>query len=57
VQHEGCRFRLVAGNEFHLGFHQAADEVDIARKPVEAGNDERRLAPLQSASVFASAGR
>ncbi len=33
----------IGGNEVHTAFHQAGNEMDVTGKPVQLGNDERRL--------------
>jgi hypothetical protein len=37
----------VHGHEFYTTFHQAADEIDIARQPVELGDKQRCLSRLE----------
>ena len=44
--------QAIARNELHLGFHQAADEMNVAGKAVEAGNDERRLVALAGGKIL-----
>ena len=40
VDHEGVGARHVAGHEINLALHQAADEMDVARKSVQLRNDK-----------------
>jgi hypothetical protein len=36
-------FGHVHSHEFYTAFHQPADEMDVARQPVELGDQQRRL--------------
>jgi hypothetical protein len=42
------RMRVVAGDKIDPTLHQAGDEMDVARQPVELGNDQGRLASSAS---------
>ena len=44
VQFERLGIRAVADEERHTALHQAGNEVDVAAKAVQAGNDQRGLA-------------
>ncbi len=41
MQHERGGGRHVAGHERHALFHQGRDEGDVARQPIEFGNQQR----------------
>jgi hypothetical protein len=48
MQHERIGVRAQLGDdERRLVSHQAADEMDVAAKPVELGDNDRGLVPLR----------
>src|SRR5436189_3702359 len=46
MNHELVGVRVVRSNEIDAAFHQAGDEMDISGKPIELGDDQRRLGLL-----------
>ncbi len=57
VQREPVGLRHVAAEEVHAAFEQAGDEGDVARQPVELGDEQRGAGLLAWSRACCSSGR